>query len=211
MWDLGTAQVAAGVIFLATIAGAVFLSRAVYGTRLPSARVVARRDPARWTEVVWLAGTVVAQLWSLGVILLPAWFYGWPVRAAIPGVEGLQILGLGLWAAGGGLVAWSAQSLGRFMTPSIQVTEGHRLVQDGPYALMRHPTYTANVAVAVGLGLAFLSVPLLVLAVLMAALAWYRAGLEETLLASPQGFGPEYTAYMARTGRFLPRFRRATP
>jgi protein-S-isoprenylcysteine O-methyltransferase Ste14 len=37
------------------------------------------------------------------------------------------------------------------------------------------------------------------------AIAHKRAGLEEELLASEDGFGQTYRVYMKKTGRFLPR------
>jgi protein-S-isoprenylcysteine O-methyltransferase Ste14 len=38
--------------------------------------------------------------------------------------------------------------------------------------------------------------------------AYKKAVLEEELLASEDGFGKDYSDYMLRTGRFLPRLRR---
>ncbi len=208
MFDRGTAQVVAGVTLLGLIAGA-----AVVGQSIPRSRhtVIEAREPARGTEGLWLLGNGISQLWGVGVLLLPMWFYAWPSVGDFAGSAEIQVVGLVLWALGGGLVFWSTRTLGGFMTVRIEVTDGHRLVQEGPYAWVRHPTYTAAVASAAGLAMAFLSPPLLALALLLAALARYRAGLEEGLLRSPRAFGTSYDAYMARTGRFLPRLRRAGP
>ncbi len=206
MLDDRTVQIVGGLLFLAPIAGAAVLGRSALG---PRGRIVAARHPARGTEVLWLGTIGVAQLWTLGVALMPAWFYAWPSVGDFADSATVQALGVLLWFLAGGLAVWSFRTLGRFMTVSIRIVEGHRLVQEGPYARIRHPTYTAIVTLVVGLGLVFLSPPLWALALLLALLARYRAGLEEELLRSPQGFGPAYEAYMARTGRFLPRVRRA--
>jgi len=93
------------------------------------------------------------------------------------------------------------------MTPAIQVQEGHQLLRTGPYRLIRHPVYTAIIAIALGQALLFLSAPAVLLALILFGLAEYRARLEEDLLRSPEAFGPTYDAYMTRTGRFLPRLR----
>jgi protein-S-isoprenylcysteine O-methyltransferase Ste14 len=37
--------------------------------------------------------------------------------------------------------------------------------------------------------------------------AYKKAVLEEELLASEEGFGKDYSDYMLRTGRFLPKLR----
>jgi protein-S-isoprenylcysteine O-methyltransferase Ste14 len=206
MLDPGTARIVGVVLFLAPVAGAAAFGRSVMA---PRGATLAERDPARGTEALWLGTIGVAQLWTLGVVLMPAWFYAWPSLGDFPGSTVVQILGILLWLLAGGLAIWSFRALGRFMTVSIRVMEGHRLVQEGPYARIRHPTYTAVVTLVIGLGLALLSPPLLVLALLLVFLVRYRARLEEDLLRSPQGFGPAYEAYMARTGRFLPRLRKA--
>ncbi len=211
MLDLTVARITAGLVFIAAVLGLALVGRSVISDRSRAPRVLAAREPARFTEPAWLGLTLVVQLWSLGVILLPAWFYGWPSGGDLPYGAFVQGVGLGLWFLGGGLALWAGRTLGRFMTPAIQISEGQPLVQGGPYARMRHPTYTANMMVAFGLGLAFLSPPLLAVAVVLAALARYRAGLEETLLRSPEAFGAAYEAYMARTGRFLPRGRGPGP
>ena len=208
MLDRGSTQVIAGLTLAGLLIGAGVLGRTLPRTR---GAVVAAREPARGTEALWLVGNAIGQLWSLGVLLLPGWFYAWPGVADFTGTTELQVAGVVLWALGGGLVAWSTRTLGHFMTVRIEVTDGHRLIQEGPYAWIRHPTYTAAVASTAGLALVFLSPPLLALALVLVVLARYRAGLEEDLLRSPQGFGASYDAYMVRTGRFLPRMRRASP
>lgn len=208
MLDPGTVQLLGAFLFLAPAAGAALFGRSVLG---PRGAARAERSPARGTEALWLGAIGVAQLWTLGAALVPTWFYTDPALGGFPDSTYVQILGLLLWFAAGGLALWSFRALGRFMTVSIRVSEGHRLVQEGPYAWIRHPTYTAVVALVVGLGLVFLDPVLWALAILLVFLARYRAGLEEDLLRSPEGFGPAYDAYMARTGRFLPRWRREAP
>ena len=40
--------------------------------------------------------------------------------------------------------------LGRFFTYQLSIRNGHKLVKDGPYSIMRHPSYTALVAFHAG-------------------------------------------------------------
>ncbi len=208
MLDVTTVRIIAGALLALAAAGIAVLGRSVLG---PKGKVLAHRAPARGSEAVWLAATAVAQAWTLGVLLVPGLFYGWPGAAGIMESTAIQVLGLVLWLLGMGLAGWATRALGRFMTVSIQVAEGQRLVQEGPYAWIRHPTYTGNVTAAFGLSLLYLNPGLFALVLLLAALASYRGRLEDAFLRTPDAFGERYEAYASRTGRFLPRLRRSGP
>jgi protein-S-isoprenylcysteine O-methyltransferase Ste14 len=204
--SLLTVQVLAGVT-LATLLGGFLLGRAWQHTPRSATRVVAQRGPARWTEVVWVVGALVVVLWSVGVLLAPAYTYDWPGPRDFPYSGVVQLLGFLVAIAGGLLFFAAVRALGAQMTPAIQVQEGHRLVQEGPYRFIRHPAYTAIVTGAAGLSALYLSLPLALTTVVLAGIAVYRAHLEEELLGSPGAFGEVYTTYVSRTGRFLPRIR----
>lgn len=208
MLDVGTIRIVAGGLLVLTVAGIALLARSV---SRPAGKVVASRSPARGSEAAWLGATLLVQGWTLGVLLLPAAFYDWPNVGTLPDASLVQFVGPVLWLTGMALAGWATQTLGRYMTVSIQVTEGHRLVQEGPYAWIRHPIYTGNVLAAAGLALLYLSPPLAALALVILGLAAYRGRIEDEFLRSPQAFGGRYEAYAARTGRFLPRFPRAGP
>jgi protein-S-isoprenylcysteine O-methyltransferase Ste14 len=203
-------QVWASVALVATIVGIL-----VGGFRLPARRVevtvVARRTPATGTQTIWILGVFVATFWPIGILLAPMYAYHWPMTNDFLGSWSVQIFGGVLGTLGGLLFARSARAMGRQMTPAIQVQQGHQLLQAGPYRYIRHPVYTAIMASAVGQTLLYLSPVLGVLTAVLVGLAIYRAGLEEALLSSPEAFGGEYQAYMARTGRFLPRLREIPP
>jgi protein-S-isoprenylcysteine O-methyltransferase Ste14 len=143
------------------------------------------------------------------MILAPAFAYETILTLAFPLDQVIQVVGLLMWAAGGLLVLSAGRALGRFMTIQIVVANDHELITMGPYARIRHPTYTGAILLTIGMALVFLNVLLMAAAALVVAVANYRARKEERLLASPEGFGAEYRQYMARTGRFLPSLRRA--
>ncbi len=210
MLDVNTVQTIAGLLLAGTLVGAGFLGYIVARSRGPMTAVRATRKPAAWAEIAWPLVTLVAQAWPIGVLLAPGWFYAWPALPDFSGAEIIQALGLGLWALGGLLALWAGRTLGRFLTPTIQVTQDHRLVREGPFRWIRHPTYTANLSISLGLALLFRSPLLLATFLGMAATAVHRARIEEDLLRSPEAFGAAYEAYMARTGRFLPRPGRRT-
>lgn len=206
MLSLFIVQVLAAIGLVATLVSLV-LGRALQHGPTEPIRVVARRKPAGGAQVVWMTGSVVVTLWPIAVLVVPQYAYDWPAFSDFPGSWIVQLFGVVLGAGGGLLFFSAARALGRHMTPEIQVHEGHELVQGGPYRRIRHPVYTAIITLAIGQTLFFLSPLIAVLAVLLAVLANYRAGLEENLLRSPEAFGAAYDAYIARTGRFLPRTR----
>jgi protein-S-isoprenylcysteine O-methyltransferase Ste14 len=52
-----------------------------------------------------------------------------------------------------GLRAWSIAALGRFFQYHIEVQAEHRVVTDGPYRYVRHPSYTGMALVLAGIAL----------------------------------------------------------
>ncbi len=206
MLSLLFVQISAVVSLVATLSG-ILVGLARRRRLTGPVRVMAMRNPPRWTEVVWILGTFGALLWPIGIFLIPIYAYHWPSFPDFPGSWVVQVLGVPLGIAGGMLFSRAARALGTQMTPAIQVQEGHQLLETGPYRLIRHPVYTAIVAISLGQTLLFLSPVAALLTLVMLGLAEYRAHLEEDLLRSPEAFGGAYDAYMARTGRFLPRLR----
>ncbi|KAG2069495.1 hypothetical protein BDR04DRAFT_1021430, partial [Suillus decipiens] len=53
------------------------------------------------------------------------------------------IVGTALAVAGGLTRWWCYRTLGRFFTFQLSVRKGHHIVTTGPYAVIRHPSYTA--------------------------------------------------------------------
>lgn len=113
-------------------------------------------------------------------------------------------VGMVLALAGLAFTLWSRVTLGQYWSRIVAVKEDHKLVQSGPYRMVRHPLYTGVMLAALGTVLAFG----VWRALGGAALLWIgfagRARREDTLMAGQ--FGAEFAAYRARTGRLLPRF-----
>jgi len=127
--------------------------------------------------------------------------------ASVPLPGWLRWLGLPLGLAGTALLAWTHLTLDRFFSGTLQIEEGHQLITGGPYRWMRHPMYTALLAVA--LAWTLLSASLLIGALwlgTMIGLFFTRMPREEAMLLAQ--FGDDYRAYMKRTGRLLPRLWR---
>lgn len=126
-----------------------------------------------------------------------AWAVSGPLGAPSPALLAVQAAGaaLGMWAA-----LWmSARQRRRFsVTPLPDAHE--RLVTDGPYRWIRHPMYTAVLAVVLPAALAG-PWPSVVagVALLIVLVAKYR--FEDRLLSARF---PEFDAYRRRTGALLP-------
>jgi protein-S-isoprenylcysteine O-methyltransferase Ste14 len=85
----------------------------------------------------------------------------------------------------------------------VQVKVNHRLVQEGPYQLVRHPGYTGYIIMAIGLSIGYSSlIGLFAIAALLLPGLVYRMKVEETLLT--QQFGDGYKQYTLKTKRLIP-------
>lgn len=112
---------------------------------------------------------------------------------------------LGLVLAAGGLVfrVWCIKTLGRFFTTEVQVQQGQRIITEGPYKYVRHPSYLGAYLAIVGSTLlvhAYFSA--VATAFLLGVAYYYRIVVEETTLV--REFGDEYADYQKVSKRFLP-------
>jgi protein-S-isoprenylcysteine O-methyltransferase Ste14 len=149
---------------------------------------------------------VIPLLYPVIAAIAPGWAYDGPLNWSSRVDAALQGAGLGLWAAGVIVLVWAARVLGGYMSQD-GLTEGHEVVDRGPYRYVRHPVYGSFTAIAAGLGLVFRSYLLMgVAAVWLAASLWWAVA-EEALLSSSEGLGEAYRSYGERTGRFLPKLR----
>ena len=115
-------------------------------------------------------------------------------------------LAVGLVLIWGGLALrwWAVLALGRFFQTTLVVQAGHRVVETGPYRVVRHPSYSGLMLVFVGVGFTlgnWLSVAACLVLPLLGLLVRIRA--EEELLS--RKLGEPYRAYAARTPRLVPR------
>ena len=106
-------------------------------------------------------------------------------------------------AAGIGLRGWSIATLGRFFQYQIRVQPGHRVVTDGPYRYVRHPSYTGIALVLAGIALACDDVwSLVAVAVLGGSGLAVRIRAEERQLT--RALGAEYEHFAAGRKRLVP-------
>lgn len=108
-----------------------------------------------------------------------------------------------LMAASVALVYWAIRALGKQWSYRAQLVEGHRLVTEGPYRMVRNPIYSGLLGMLVANGVAWSRWEALV-----AAIAVYLAGTairvrsEEALLRG--AFGAEFEEYARRVPAVIP-------
>jgi protein-S-isoprenylcysteine O-methyltransferase Ste14 len=119
---------------------------------------------------------------------------------------------LGRWHLLAGLIVmwigiairvWAVVVLGSSFRFTVEVDAGQRVVDTGPYRLVRHPSYTGALLTAVGFGLTlgnWLSAAILL--VIPVATMLRRIAVEEATLTGV--IGQPYVAYSERTKRLVP-------
>ena len=183
-------------------------------------------SPASWIGLVWSVWAIswiAAAIWSrqasarasfaqeapyriltiVGIALLFGFVdvraipYGWDVR------ETVMWFLLALVLAGFLFAWWARIHLGALWSGTIQRKQNHRIVDTGPYALVRHPIYTGLLLAGFATAIARGRWEALIGAALFALGCWIKARNEERFLS--EELGPEYAAFRKRVPMLIPR------
>jgi len=173
--------------------------------------------------LIWLASWVGASFWSgqtrkhvtvvktsryhalivAGGILFTPW------TSRVLGEKPLWALGetgvylLTAVTLGGIAFTWWARiHLGRFWSNAITHKEDHKVIDTGPYGMVRHPIYTGLILGMIATGIAVGTVSAVLGAILISlGMAW-KAKMEEVFLG--QELGPDYVTYRQRVPMIIP-------
>ena len=118
----------------------------------------------------------------------------------------IQWLGIFIILTALGLHIWSRAHLRHYYAERVEVQPEHKVIETGPYRLMRHPVITSFFGIAIGL---FLVNPALTTIAALLYTIWdftRAAQQEEALLTRTL---PGYTEYAQQTPRFFPRIWRS--
>jgi protein-S-isoprenylcysteine O-methyltransferase Ste14 len=118
----------------------------------------------------------------------------------------IQALGALLILTSLALHIWSRSHLQHFYAERVEVQPEHKVINSGPYSLMRHPVITSFFGISTGL---FLINPALTTLAALLYTIWdfgRAARQEEDLLTQTL---PGYADYARQTPRFLPRVWRS--
>jgi protein-S-isoprenylcysteine O-methyltransferase Ste14 len=157
----------------------------------------------RWSErmVLFSIELNLLVLWTLAKLLVG--------RDAAIAPDSLRTVfaGAGVvlaWAAVA-FAIWAKLTLGRWFSVSFAIKPHHELVTLGPYAIVRHPMYTALVALGLGLALAWDSWVSVGFALLYAVPFWMHTVIEEQMFAAH--FTDVWSDYKARVPRLVPGWK----
>jgi protein-S-isoprenylcysteine O-methyltransferase Ste14 len=135
------------------------------------------------------------------VSMLIAFYFGYVGVGALP--DWIFYAGIFLMFLGVLVRQYAIAILGSFFSLSVQIAEDHKVVDKGPYRLVRHPSYTGILITFIGLGLAVQSLGAVLVLLLFFGISFgYRMSVEERTLLS--GLGSDYASYMKRTKRLIP-------
>jgi protein-S-isoprenylcysteine O-methyltransferase Ste14 len=142
---------------------------------------------------------------GLAVVLQPIFF---PSIGLVTGQAwglALQVTGLALTLLSFAIHIWSRLHLQKFYAERVEVQSDHKVIETGPYGLVRHPLVTSFFMLGTGV---FLLAPALTTLAAMAYVYWdfsRAARQEEELLSKTL---PNYQDYMIRVPKFLPRLKK---
>jgi protein-S-isoprenylcysteine O-methyltransferase Ste14 len=170
---------------------------------------------AVWAEGWWITkrtarseamesrtGHVVTLAVAFGLLFSP-WLrqgpLGWRV---IPYSEAAGVFALALTIAGVGVAIWARFCLGRNWSAIVELKQGHTLVRQGPYRLVRHPIYAGFLAAMLGSAIGCGELGAL-LGVAVGFAGWLaKARLEESFLLAQ--FPEAYGEYRQRVRALIP-------
>lgn len=111
-------------------------------------------------------------------------------------------LGLAVEATGLGIRIWSMRTLGASYSRTLLTTDEQRIVDHGPYRLVRHPGYLGSLLTWAGFALSSRSLPVAATVAALLSVAYRRRIIaEEQLLGRDL---PGYLDYRRRTKRLIP-------
>ena len=93
--------------------------------------------------------------------------------------------------------------MGNYQIRTVQLEAGHKIITDGPYRWIRHPSYTGMILIYLGIALAIGTwLGVFITLGLMLGASMYRISIEEKVLI--EAFGTAYQDYMKSTWRLFP-------
>jgi protein-S-isoprenylcysteine O-methyltransferase Ste14 len=174
---------------------------------------------------LWVVSWIVAALWSDSAAKRPAFGEEWLYRVMTAAGAFLLFTRFGrldalrarFWDLGEGIdwvlfaVAalglafawWARLHLGRLWSSSVTKKADHRVIDTGPYAIVRHPIYTGILAAVYATTIVKASPAAIAGALLMTCGFWIKARLEERFLREQLG-ADAYDSYRRKAPMLLP-------
>jgi protein-S-isoprenylcysteine O-methyltransferase Ste14 len=161
--------------------------------KAPPQKRVARRD-AWISQLLVIAGAVLLFHSTRRLLNEPQlWHVGYGGGDALAGVALLGVL----------FAWWARIHLGRLWSGIITIKQDHRVVDTGPYGLVRHPIYTGLIVSILATAAAQATVTGLIGAAAIVAGLYVKARIEERFLTTELG-ADAYDSYRRRVPMLVP-------
>lgn len=145
---------------------------------------------------------VMQALGLSALALLAAPLFDLARLGRLPGSRVLFRLGVAAMIAGLVTRVWAMRALGGAYTRTLRLVEEQRVVQEGPYRLVRHPGYLGTLLVWLGAAVALANGPTVAVVGATLLRAYLpRIHAEEAMLRDTFA---DYAAYQDRTWRLVP-------
>jgi len=189
------AKLVGGITILASTTSALLLSRRTKGRSTGKGHVLR----SGLGVLIIMIGLIVMGILLWGRI---------PIKVSVRILFGFTILGAIFYFSGVGLYLWGLITMrSQFAVSSMfgaELYREHKLVTNGPFAIIRHPLYMGVLLSAIGALFVFKTWSMVVFTPLSLVVIG-RAEREEKLLE--QEFGEEWKAYIAKVPKWFPKFR----
>jgi protein-S-isoprenylcysteine O-methyltransferase Ste14 len=149
-------------------------------------------------------GTIYLNFASIAVGLTAAGFISGHTEFRLPGGSNAAFwIGLAIMATGFFVRVWAVTALGASFRTTVETHVNQKVKKDGPYRLVRHPSYSGLLLMCTGYGIASLNWLSLIVAIVLPLCALlYRVRVEEEVLV--KSLGTEYEEYQGQTKRLIP-------
>jgi len=157
-------------------------------------------------RLMWLVWVPLVVAWiALPWIALDRTDAPWAAPASVGPVLGALRFGVALVALACLALTWRCYArMGEHWRMDVAVDDRSVLITDGPFLRIRHPIYAYQALLMVCSAVVLPTLPMIALLVIHLALVNAKARNEEQHLLDTHG--DAYARYVARTGRFVPRF-----
>jgi protein-S-isoprenylcysteine O-methyltransferase Ste14 len=162
------------------------------GTAKPTAQRQSLSGRAAYLGLLAIAAGLFAGLWRahpLDVTIVP--------RGIATDISSGLVCALGLACA-----IWARRTLAGNWSASVNLKQGHELIQSGPYAYVRHPIYSGILLMFVGTALVIGRLHAWLGLLVVFASFWIKLRQEDALMA--RHFPDTYPAYRRRVKALVP-------
>ncbi len=125
-----------------------------------------------------------------------------PVFLNYPRMNFLCWIGSFIFFSGIVLRLWSIKILGDFFTMKIGIRKGHEVISNGPYKIIRHPSYSGYLLIL--LGYALCAQHLLAFIPIVMSIGFLNKRIREEEAMLIEHFGKDYLNYMKKSYRIIP-------